>query len=78
MVHVDLVRICFGAYFFFRDYLRFFNLFTFEAPKNDHKETPTMLLETLLQETQQESPITGRKEHQEYYYRGNCKDNNKW
>ena len=36
-----------------------------------------MLLETLFQETQQESPIMGRKEHQEYYSLGNCKEINK-
>ena len=51
--------------------------FNFEAPNNAQNETPTMVLETLFQEIQQEAPITGRKEHQEYYYRVNYKYSNK-
>ena len=39
--------------------------FNFEAQKNDQKETPSTVQETFYQETQQEGPITGRKEHHE-------------
>ena len=30
-----------------------------------------------FQQTQQDAPITGREEHQELYYRGNCKESHK-